>query len=159
MFADGTLQTTYSGPITASGETFRRARGDARALGNLLGERRGYMTQGRGIGAGSKLTRYQSGLQADRASQEAFAKSQAAIAEEALMGANAQLQYRSNQADEANRLRSLMLERDRVDQSFDLTKRGDQFDSDLFRRRLKAERYAAGKQREGGFLGTLLDIF
>lgn len=159
MFADDTFQTTYSGPITATGETFRRQRNDARALGNLLGDSRGYMQQGRGIGAGSKMLRYRAGIEGDRASQEQFAKAQAAMGDEALANANANLQFRSNQADEANRMRSLMLDKDRVDQNFDLTKRGDQFDSDLFRRQLRAERYAQRKQRQGGFFSTLLDIF
>lgn len=159
MFADGTLTTTYSGPITATGETFRRQRNDARALGNLLGESRGYMQQGKGIGAGSKMTRYRAGVEADRAAQEQYGRAQAAMAEEALAAGNADLQFRGNQADEMNKLRALMLEKDRTDQNFDLTKRGDDFDSDLFRRRLKAERYAQRKQRQGGFFSTLLDIF
>jgi hypothetical protein len=51
-----------------------------------------------------------------------------------------------------------MLDRNRIDQSFDLTLRGDQFDSDLNRRRLSAEAYQAGKQRRSSFLSSLLDI-
>jgi hypothetical protein len=159
MFADGTLTTTYSGPITATGETYRRARGDARALGNLLGESRAYQQQGRGIGAGSKMLRYRAGIESDKASQDAFSKAQAAMAEQAMDEGNANLQFQSGRADEANRLRALMLDRSRVDQSFDLTKRGDEYDNDLFRRRLKAERYAQSKQRQGGFFSSLLDIF
>ena len=51
-----------------------------------------------------------------------------------------------------------MLDRNRVDQNFDLTLRGDRNESDLNRRRLDAEAYQAAKQRRSSFLSSLLDI-
>jgi hypothetical protein len=51
-----------------------------------------------------------------------------------------------------------MLDRNRIDQTFNLTRRGDRFESDLNRRRLDAEAYQAAKQRRSSFLSTLLDI-
>jgi hypothetical protein len=158
MFASGTLQPTYSGPIYATGETFRQQRNTERALAGLLGDSRSYRQQGRGIGAGGKLDRFRSGLTADRAAHEQLLRSQQAMFEEAANAAESRFEFEANRAGEFNRLRSLMLERDRIDQSFSLAKRGDDFDADLFVNRQAAEREAAKRQRRSSLFGTLLGI-
>jgi hypothetical protein len=158
MFASGTFESTYSGPILASGENVRRARNDARAMAAFAGQSRSFMPQVGGGGAGSRMNRYRAGLEADRRTAEQYGRSQQALFENLADNAESRFQYQSNQADEHNRLRSLMLDRSRIDQNFDLTLRGDRFDSELFRRRLDAEAYQAAKQRRSSFLSTLLDI-
>ena len=80
------------------------------------------------------------------------------IADNLANASESRFQYQNNQADELNKLRSLMLDRNRIDQNFDLTLRGDRLDSDLFRRQMDAQAYQAGKQRRSSFLSTLLDI-
>lgn len=158
MFASGTLQPTYSGPLYATGETFRTQRNTDRALAGLLGESRSYRQQGRGVRAGGRLDRFQSGLTADRAANDQMLRSQQAMFDEAADAAESRFEFESNRADETNRLRSLMLDRDRIDQSFALAKRGDEFDADLFARRQAAERNAAMRQRRSSLFGTLLGI-
>lgn len=66
MFASGTFESTYSGPILASGENVRRARNDARAMAAFAGQPRAFMPQVGGVGAGSRMNRYRAGLEADR---------------------------------------------------------------------------------------------
>jgi hypothetical protein len=158
MFASGTLQTTYSGPIVATGETMRRARNDARSMAGFAGQSRAYRQQTGGVGAGSRMGQYRAGIEADRRSADQFGRSQQAIFDALSSDADSRFEFESNQADEVNRLRALMLDRNRIDQTFNLTRRGDKFDSDLQRRRIDAEAYQAGKQRRSSFLSTLLDI-
>lgn len=158
MFATGTFDTTYSGPILASGENVRRARNDARAMAAFTGQSRAFAPQVGGVGAGSRMTRYRAGLESDRRAAEQYGRAQQSIFENLANNTESQFQYQSNQADELNRLRALMLDRNRIDQNFDLTARGDRFDSELFKRRLDAEAYQAAKQRRSSFLSTLLDI-
>lgn len=158
MFASGTFATTYSGPILASGDNARRARNDARAMAAFTGQTRAYMPQVGGVGAGSRMSRYRAGLTADRSAAEQYGRAQQSIFEGLANNAESQFQYQNNQADELNRLRALMLDKNRIDQTFDLTLRGDRFDAELFKRRLDAEAYQAAKQRRSSFLSTLLDI-
>lgn len=158
MFAGGTFDTTYSGPILASGENVRRARNDARAMASFAGQSRAFAPQTGGIGAGSRMNRYRAGLEADRRAADQYGRAQQSILDGLANNAESQFQYQNNQADELNKLRALMLDRSRIDQTFDLTLRGDQFDSELFKRRLDAEAYQSGKQRRSSFLSTLLDI-
>jgi hypothetical protein len=158
MFASGTLQPTYSGPIFATGETVRRARNDSRSMAGFAGQPRAYRPQTGGVGAGSRMTQYRAGIEADRRAADQIGRSQQALFDSLSSDSESRFEYQNNQADEFNKLRALMLDRNRIDQSFDLTLRGDQFDSDLNRRRLNAEAYQAGKQRRSSFLSSLLDI-
>jgi len=158
MFASGTFQTTYSGPIVATGETIRRARNDARAMAGFAGQSRAYRQQTGGVGAGSRMDQYRAGIEADRRAADQFGRSQQAMFNALGSDADSRFEFESNRAEELNRLRALMLDRNRIDQTFNLTKRGDKFDSDLNRRRLDAEAYQAAKQRRSSFLSTLLDI-
>lgn len=161
MFATGSFQPTYSGPITASGETFTRARNEARAMGAFAGHQRQYnpMTQGQGVRAGSRMGNYRAGMLADQQAAQQFARAQQSEMERAGDAADSRFQYQAGMADEQNRLRSLLLDRDRVEQNFSLNERGDRFESDLHARRLRAERQAARQRRNTGFFSTLLDIF
>jgi len=158
MYAGGTFETTYSGPILASGENARRARNDSRAMAAFAGQSRAYAPQTGGIGAGSRMSRYQSGIEADRRMAEQYGRSQQSLFENLASDAESRFQYQNNQADELNKLRSLMLDRNRIDQNFDLTLRGDRIDGELFKRQLDAQAYQAAKQRRASFLSTLLDI-
>jgi len=158
MFASGSFETTYSGPILATGENVRRARNDARAMAAFAGQSRAYMPQTGGIGAGSRMSRFRAGLEADRRAAEQFGRGQQSVFENLANDAEGRFQYQNNQSDELNKLRTLMLDRNRVDQNFDLTLRGDRFDSELFRRQLDAQAYQAAKQRRSSFLSSLLDI-
>ena len=158
MFASGTFDTTYSGPILASGENARRAKNDARAMAAFSGQQRAFMPQTGGVGAGSRMNRYRAGLEADRRAAEQYGQAQQSMFENLANNAESGFQYQNNQADELNRLRALMLDRSRIDQNFDLTLRGDQFDSELFKRQLDAQAYQAAKQRRSSFLSSLLDI-
>ena len=158
MFAGGTFDTTYSGPILASGENARRGRNDARAMAAFAGQQRALVPQTGGVGAGSRMSRYRAGIEADRRAGEQYVASQQSLLENLANASESRFQYQSNQADELNKLRSLMLDRNRIDQNFDLTLRGDRLDSDLFRRQMDAQAYQAGKQRRSSFLSTLLDI-
>lgn len=158
MFAAGTLQTTYSGPIYATGETLRRARNDAKAMAGFTGQSRAYQPQTGGVGAGSRMSLYRSGIEADRRAAEQNARAQQSLFDSLADDSESRFEFENNRADEMNKLRALMLDRGRIDQNFDLTLRGDTFDSQLTGRRLAAERYQADKQRKSSFLSTLLDI-
>jgi hypothetical protein len=158
MFAGGTFDSTYSGPVLASGENARRARNDSRAMAAFVGQQRALAPQTGGVGAGSRMSRYRAGVEADRRAAEQYATSQQLLFDGLANDSESRFQYQSNQADELNKLRALMLDKNRIDQNFDLTLRGDRIDGDLFRRQLEAQAYQAGKQRRSGFLSTLLDI-
>lgn len=158
MFAPGTLRTTYSGPLYATGETVRRERNDSRALAGYEGQERAYRRQTGGIGAGSRIRQYRAGIEADRRAGEQFARSQQSLAGALANDAESRFAFESSRAEELNQLRELMLDRNRIDQSFDLTLRGDRLDSQLVRRRLAAQSYQAATQRRAGFLSSLLDI-
>jgi hypothetical protein len=158
MFASGTFETTYSGPILATGENARRAKNDARAMAGFAGQSRAYLPQTGGVGAGSRMSRYRAGLEADRRAAEQYGRGQQSMFENLASDAEGRFQYQNNQADELNKLRALMLDRNRIDQNFDLTLRGDQFDSELVRRQLDAQAYQAAKQRRSSFLSSLMDI-
>ena len=79
MFASGTLQTTYSGPIFATGETVRRARNDARSMAGFAGQSRAYRPQTGGVGAGSRMAQYRAGIEADRRAADQIGRSQQAL--------------------------------------------------------------------------------
>jgi hypothetical protein len=158
MFASGTLQTTYSGPVLATGETVRRARNDARSMAGFAGQSRAYRPQTGGVGAGSRMGQYRAGIEADRRAAEQIGRSQQALFDSLSSDSGSRFEFETNQADEQNKLLTLMLDRNRIDQTFNLTRRGDTFDSDLNRRRLDAESYQAAKQRRSSFLSSLLDI-
>jgi len=158
MFAGGTFDTTYSGPILASGDNARRARNGSRALGAFAGQTRAFLPQTGGIAAGGRMANYRAGLEADRRAADQYGRSQQSMFENLANNAEAGFAYQSNQSDELNRLRSLMLDKNRIDQNFDLSLRGDTFDSDLFRRQMDAQAYQAAKQRRSSFLSSLLDI-
>ncbi|MFO0452123.1 MAG: hypothetical protein ACK52I_26305 [Pseudomonadota bacterium] len=160
MFAEGTVRPTYSGPITATGETFRRQRNEARAMGSFAGNQRAFAPQlaGQGVRAGSKMANYRAGVAADQQAAQQFAKAQQASIAGAGDAADSRFQYQSNVADEMNRLRGLLLDRDRFETSFSTTLRGDNYEAELARRRLAAERMAANMRRDTGFFSTLLDI-
>jgi hypothetical protein len=158
MFASGTFATTYSGPIQATGETVRRARNDAKAMAGFTGQERAFRPQTGGVGAGSRMSRYRAGLEADRRSADHYGRAQRALFDSLADDAEGRFEFEGNRADELNRFRSLMLDRNRIDQNFDLALRGEQFESDLLRRRLEAESYGARRQRRASFLSTLMDI-
>lgn len=158
MFASGTFDSTYSGPILASGENARRAKNDARAMAAFAGQSRALVPQVGGVGAGGRMGRYRAGLESDRRAAEQYGRAQQSMFDNLASNSESQFQYQNNQADELNRLRALMLDRNRIDQNFDLTLRGDQFDSELFKRQLDAQAYQAAKQRRSSFLSSLLDI-
>lgn len=158
MFAEGTLQTTYSGPVYATGESLYRPRNEARALGGLLGNDRAYRAQGRGIGAGSKLSLYNAGMKADRESQDQYdaaTKSDlAALADRP----EARFLYQKNAAEEQKSLRSLLLDKDSTQQKFDISRVNDAIEANFQSRKIRAEQYAAQQQRKANWLGTLLGI-
>lgn len=159
MFARETFRTTYSSPVFASGETFRAQRNESQALAGLYGDTRQYRTQGRGIGAGSRMDRYHAGLSADKEAASRFAQSQQALLGQQQDDAEARLKYFQSTTDEMDKLRKLLLQGDSTDQSFDLTKRGDAYDLDISRRERKARNFARqasrSAQRPGNFLGLI----
>ena len=159
MFAEGTLTTTYSGPVYATGESLYRPRNEARALGGLLGNDRAYRTQGRGVGAGSKLSLHNAGMAAERAAQDQYdaaTKSDlAALADRP----EARFLYQKNAAEEQKTLRSLLMDRDTTQQRFNIQEGNDAIEAGLQNQKLRAERYAAQQQRKSNWLGTLLGLF
>jgi hypothetical protein len=144
--------------VYATGESLYRPRNEARALGGLLGNERAYRTQNRGIGAGSKLSAYNAGMSADRASQDQYdaaSKSDlAALADRP----DARFLYQQNAADEQKSLRSLLLDRNSNQQNFDIQRSNDAIESNLQSRKIRAEQYAQRQQQKSNFLGTLLGI-
>lgn len=158
MFSVGSYQPTYSGPITATGESYTRPRNEGRALSGLLGDSRQYRPQNRGISAGSKMFRYQAGIQADQAAQQGLEQSRQAMLQQATDRGEAVFQNQANRADELNDLKNLMLERTKTDETDRLAKRGEQFDTDVFHKKQAADRYAAEKQRQAQFWNTILGI-
>lgn len=159
MFAEGTLKTTYSGPTYATGESLYRPRNEARALAGLLGNDRGYRTQGRGIAAGSRLSQYNAGMEAERAATDQYAAATKADLAALADRPEARFLYQKDAAEEQKSLRSLLMDKDRMQQSYDLTAQGDAIDNAMHYKKLRAEKYAADQQRRGSWLSSLLRIF
>lgn len=72
--------------------------------------------------------------------------------------ADARMTFETGRADELAGLRSLLLDKTKVDTQERLAKRGERLDEDAFVRKLDAERYAADKQEQARFWSTLLGI-
>jgi hypothetical protein len=159
VFAEGSLQTTYTGPIYATGETLRRQRTDARALGNLLGDERAYLTQGRGIAAGNKGDRYRAGIQADQKMQDQYLADQKAIMASIGDRADSRFQYQTNQSEELAGLRNLMLSNDQIAQNYELNTRGNQIQQDAAKRQMVVQRRAAENQQRASLFSNILGIF
>ena len=73
MFAPTTFKPTYSGPITATGETMRRARSDAVSQGLAQANRRAIRPMQTGVQAGTGNQRYRTNLLQGLGQQEAMA--------------------------------------------------------------------------------------
>jgi hypothetical protein len=160
MFAPNSYTSTYSGPIVASGDTYRRAANDAQAQGALAGNKRAFLQTGnRGIRAGSKMTGYLAGLQSDAAAGQGFLS-----AAQAQMGgmennAEAGLRYQVNQSGEQQRIRDLLLSRDNTDQQFEIARAGDVISTDNANRQRQAQNQVSQMNRRSsipGLLGGLL---
>lgn len=156
MFAVGSYQSTYTGPFQASGETMRRQRNDAYAMGAASGDRRAYLNPNKGVGVGSKAMQYRAGLAGDSAAARQFGAGQQSLLENLTTNADSRFTYQNNQADELNMLRGLQLQREGADQNFRLTARGDEIDKNMTLRKMRAERDVANSQNNLALLSALL---
>lgn len=158
MFAANSYKPTFSGPITASGEQLRRGKNSAMQQSAFAGQQRAYLPKGRGIRAGSRLADYQSGMQADTAMAQGYAKAQQLAQADQLYNADAVQRYQQNRAGEDAFLRNLLLGQRRVDEGSALDMAGIDTQELLSRRQRDVQNEAARMNRQasvGGILGRL----
>jgi hypothetical protein len=106
---------TFSGPITANQDFARAARNESMARAAYGGDIRGYLGQsGDGVGAGSKMSAYRSGLLADSEAGKQYAQAQQDLFNQNSELASADLLFQERQAGEQGWLRDLLLDRDDV---------------------------------------------
>jgi len=131
MFAPSTYSPTYSGPITATGETMRRARNDSVAQGLSRANRRMVRPMQQGVRAGTGNQRYRTNLLAGLGEQDARLAGAQAYNTYAQENAAAGLQYQANLANEMAGLRDLMFSKRSTDSEYDLGRRQLDIDSAL----------------------------
>lgn len=159
MFSGDPFVPTYTGPIYASGDLMRRSRNMGMAQSEFAGNQRAFRPMAPGIGAGSAIHRYQAGIGADTARAKGFADAQQAIADNAAMMANANLQYQTNAADEASGIRGLLLKNRQVDQNTALDMRELGINTELANFQRSAENEAARLRRKASVGGILAGLF
>ena len=131
MFAPSTYSPTYSGPITATGETMRRARNDAVAQGLSQANRRLVRPMQRGVRAGTGNQQYRTNLLAGLGQQDARLAGAQAYNTYAQENAAAGLQYQANLANEMAGLRDLAFSKRSTDSEYGLGRRELDIDSAL----------------------------
>jgi hypothetical protein len=116
MFARDTFTSTFTGPITASGETLSQAKSQAGAQRSFAGNQRGYLnqTQGPGVRAGSRGSVFRSGLMSDMAAAQAGEAAQAQINRIAQDG-QARDNYFGMLTEERDGLRRLLFDSDQTE--------------------------------------------
>lgn len=120
MFAPQSYRPTYSGPITATGETMRRARNDAVATGVSNANRRAVRPQMSGVRAGTGMQNYRTNVLQGLGELDARMAGQQAYNNYAQQNAAAGLQYQANLASEMSGLRDLLFSRDSEDMQYGL---------------------------------------
>lgn len=159
MFASGTYNPTYSGPILASGDTMRRARNSAMQQSEFAGNTRAFRNQQRGIGAGSKMSAFRAGLMADADAFKARAAASQAQQDSMIGNAEAMQAYQRNQAEEDAGIRSLLTNRLGTDQKFAMDQRELTIGQMLQQRQRRVENEAADRRRGATMGGMLMGLF
>lgn len=118
MFAPESYRPTYSGPITATGETMRRARNDAVATGLVNANRRAVRPNMKGVQAGTGMQNYRTNVLSGLGELDARAAGQQAYNQYAQGNAAANLQFQANLANEMSGLRDLLFSRDSEDMQY-----------------------------------------
>lgn len=112
---DKNYSQTFTGPIKRDPNLAQTARNESMAKAAYAGDMRGYYGQaGRGVQAGSKMSSYRAGLQADSEASKAFAQAQQDLMNRYAQDASASLLFQERQAGEQGWLRDLLLDRDDV---------------------------------------------
>lgn len=159
MFSAGSFRPTYSGPITATGESSRRKRTAAMQQGNFAGDERAFISPMRGVQAGTANQRFRAGIAADTERASNFAAAQQALAGDYLTNADAALRFGQNQAEEAASLRDLLLGQDRIDQSAMLGGRDIDISQMLAGEQRRVRSEAARLERKASIGGILMGLF
>lgn len=108
--------TTFTGPIApGSGAYVPSSRNQSMAQAAYQGDQRQYnQQQGKGIGAGSKMAAYRSGVQADTEAAKGYAQAQQDLLTRFSDKASADLQFQERLAGEKGWVRDLLLGRDQT---------------------------------------------
>lgn len=159
MFAQDTYNPTYSGPILASGDNLRRARNSAMQQAQFQGNQRAFRPQGLGIGAGSKMSAFRSGLLADAEKFKGMTAAQQAYQDNMLANAEANTNYQRNRAQEEAGIRSLRTNRLQTDQKGELDYRDLDIGTQLQIRQRRVENQARDAARGASMGGLLMGLF
>lgn len=158
MFATGTFQPTYFGPITASGDLVRRMRSSGMAQANFSGAERAYRPMKIGIGAGSAMTQYQGGLAGDTERAKGYAAAQQAIGDYGQNVADATLGYQTGLAGEQNNIRNLYTQQKQINQSAELDLRKLGLDAALTAYQRQVQQKANAMKNNSSIFGMLAGL-
>jgi hypothetical protein len=159
MFSSDTYIPTLSGPIGASGEQLRRNRSAAMAQSQFGGNQRAFRQQASGLGAGSRLDAYRSGIQADTEAAKGFAAAQKSLLDNLKVNADAAMQFQANRAGEQSGIRELMLRRNTGDQNRELDLKKLFTETQLQNKQRLVENKAADLKRQASTGGLLMGLF
>ena len=159
MFAQDTYNPTYSGPILASGDNLRRARNSAMQQSQFQGNQRAFRPQGLGIGAGSKMSAFRSGLLADAERFKGMTAAQQAYQDNMMANAEASLSFQRNRAEEDAGIRGLQTTRLQADQKGELDYRDLNIGRALQERQRQVENQARDATRRASMGGLLMGLF
>jgi hypothetical protein len=149
--------TTFTGPIYRDQKAMDRSRNESMAQAAYQGDQRQYnQQQGKGIGAGSKMAAYRSGVQADTEASKAYAQSQQDLLTKFSDNASADMQFQERLSGERGWVRDLLLDRDETRNKGQMADYKRFVDLNLGDFERKITEAIAAKQRQTTILGGLI---
>lgn len=159
MFAPSNFYTTYSQPMLQTGDTLARNMRSGMQQAAFNSDRRSFIPRMSGVRAGSRGAMYRSGLAADAAAAEGYASARQNLLDNLKTNADTRLGFATNLADEQAGIRSLLLDRDRMSQTADLSERDTRIRAELEERQRRAQNRAQQMQRQSQVGGILFGLF
>lgn len=150
MFAPETYRPTHQGPFLATGETLRRARNDAQAVGDSQSVARAYYRPMRGVAAGSPMGGLRANMAADAGRSRATAQSMQAYNQLVQQNAMANLAAQTMQAQELRGLADLLRSGRETDYMRDAASADRASAARVFERQMQMENEARRLQNRQG---------
>jgi hypothetical protein len=155
---NNTFATTFTGPIKRPEQNFDVARNEAMAQAAFQGNQRAFNKPigQQGIGAGSKMQAYRSGMQADAEAAKGYAAAQQQTLEKFSEAPTADLQFQERLSGERGWVRDLLLDRDETRNRERMSSYKRFVDVNLGDYERKIKESIAAQRRQTEILGGLL---
>jgi len=158
MFAPETYRPTYQGPFLATGETMRRARNDAQAVGDAASVARAYYRPMRGVAAGSPMGNLRANIAADANAAQATAQSMQAYNQLVQQNAMQNLNADIFRAKEMRGLADLLRAKQEADYMMSSSKQDRDSQARIFEEQMRTEDRMRRSADEAGRRRAILGI-